>query len=358
MNLIVVGLNHKTAPIDIREKFFLSSLEQDLLLSELRSNPSVVEAFTISTCNRTEVYVNGLSTEMFFDFIIRLICSVKRLNFTKDFHKYFYILNEQETVRHLLRVTSGLDSLVIGEKQILGQIKSAFEKAQEKTMFGKDFNILSNIAIRAGKKAQSETDISYGGSSVSWAAMVHAEKTLGTLEDKSVLIIGAGKMSELAVGQINSKGVKKIYLMNRTQEKAQNLSEKYSCIPSAFSEIKEILAEVDICICSVGAPHYILDRELVAKVLAHRQERRLIFIDISMPRNIDPQVATLDNVSLSHIDDLEKVVAETMRIRQAAIGKVEEIIENKLREYYQKINKIKEMPPVANSPAKTLSSSA
>ncbi len=351
MNLIVVGINHKTAPIDIREKFFLSSIEQDLLLSELRCNPSVIEAFVISTCNRTEVYLNGLSTEMFFDHIIRLISKIKKLNFTKDFHKYFYILTEQETVRHLLRVASGLDSLVIGEKQILGQIKAAFEKAKAGTMFGRDFNILSNIAIRAGKKAQTETDISYGGCSVSWAAMVHAEKMLGALSDKSILIIGAGKMSELAVGQITNKGVKKIYVMNRTQEKAKDLSEKFSCIPSAFSEIKEILVEVDVCICSVGAPHYILDRELVVKVLARRQGRKLIFIDISMPRNIDPQVATLTGVSLSHIDDLEKVVEETLRIRQAAVGKVEEIIETKLTEYYQKIKKIKEIPSAVNSSA-------
>ena len=341
MTLIVVGVNHKTAPIDIREKFFLTPIEQDLLLAELRNNPAVVEAFVISTCNRTEIYINGLSTETFFDQVIKLIVGIKKLPDTKEFIKYFYIHKDEDAVRHLLRVTAGLDSLVIGEKQILGQMKSSFERAQQRAMFVKDFNILANIAVRAGKIAQTKTTISYGGSSISWAAMVWAEKVLGTLADKTVLIIGAGKMSELAIGQINNKGVKKVYLMNRTAEKAQNLSQKFSCIPSAFSEIKETLAEADVCICSVGAPHYILDRELVEKVMLMRNGQDLVFVDISMPRNIDPAVASLPNVKLSHIDDLNDVVQETMRIRNAAVGKVEEIVEKKLREYYQKLAKIR-----------------
>lgn len=341
MTLIVVGVNHKTAPIEIREKFFLTSTEQDLLLAELKNNPAVVEAFVISTCNRTEIYINGLSTEMFFDHVIRLISGIKKLSYTKEFTKYFYIHSEHEAVRHLLRVTAGLDSLVIGEKQILGQVREAFEKAQERAMFVKEFNILSNVAVRTGKIAQAKTTISYGGSSISWAAMVWAEKILGTLKDRTVLIIGAGKMSELAIGQINNKGVKKVYLMNRTAEKAQNLSEKFSCIPSAFSEIKEILSEVDVCICSVGAPHYILDRELITKVMALRNSKDLVLVDISMPRNIDPEVAKISNVKLSHIDDLNDVVQETMRIRHAAVGKVEEIVETKLKEYYQKLAKLR-----------------
>lgn len=341
MTSIVVGINHKTAPINIREKFFLASTEQDLLLAKLKNNPAVVEAFVISTCNRIEIYINGLNTEMFFDYVIRLVAGIKKQDYSAELKKYFYIHTGQEAVRHFLRVTAGLDSLVIGEKQILGQVKSSLERAQERAMFVKDFNILANIAVRAGKIAQTKTTISYGGSSISWAAMVWAEKILGTLKEKTVLIVGAGKMSELAIGQINNKGVKKIYLMNRTEEKARNLSQKFSCIPSAFSEIKETMAEADICICSVGAPHYILDRELVEKVMEIRNGRELVMVDISMPRNIDPAVATLPNVRLSHIDDLNDVVQETMRIRQAAVEKVEEIVESKLKEYYKKLAKIR-----------------
>jgi len=149
----------------------------------------------------------------------------------------------------LLEVSSGLDSLVIGEEQILGQVKAAFERARELGMFGRYFNVLSNIVVRAGKKARNETNINLGGSSVSWAAIVKAEEVLGNLKDRSILVIGAGIMSELAVGHIQNKEFKKLYLMNRTQEHAKNLSKKYGGEVIAFCDMKEILSQVDICIC-------------------------------------------------------------------------------------------------------------
>jgi glutamyl-tRNA reductase len=181
--------------------------------------------------------------------------------------------------------------------------------------------------------------------------MVHAEKLLGSFKDKSILVLGAGKMSELALEQINDKGANKIFVMNRTASKAENLSEKFCCIPSAFSEIKEILSEVDVCICSMGAPHYILDKELVMKVMANRPDRPLILIDISMPRNIDPQFAELPNVMLSDIDALEKVVEDTMKIRKTAVGQVEAIIESKLEKFYQQLNKIPSLPESSVRPS-------
>src|SRR3989338_1127663 len=166
--MIVVGINHKTAPIEVREKFFLSSLEQDMLLSELKCNPSVVEAFVLSTCNRTEVYANVLDEKNHFADFIRLLAAIKKQELSANTTQMFYNYTDKEALQHLLKVASGLDSLVLGEKQILGQIKNAVERAQTKGMFTKTFNILSNIAIRTGKKAQTETDISFGGSSVSW----------------------------------------------------------------------------------------------------------------------------------------------------------------------------------------------
>jgi len=242
----------------------------------------------------------------------------------------------------------------LGEKQILGQVKTAVERAQNKALFTRSFNILSNIAIRTGKKAQSETDISFGGSSVSWAAVVMAENLLGGLQGKSFLIIGAGKMGEMAISQIHAKGVNKIYLMNRTQETAESMANKYNGIPVAFSDIKEILTEVDACVCSVDAPHYVLEKSTVQKVMALRNNRDLILIDISMPRNIDPQTASIEHVHLSHIDDLKKVVNETMRKRQASVSAVQEIIENKLNEFYAKLSKTQdpfsaEQAPLVNS---------
>ena len=238
-------------------------------------------------------------------------------------------------------MATGLDSLVLGERQILGQVKSAVDRARERGVFSKYFNILTNIAIRAGKKAQNETEINCGGSSISWAAIGMAEQILGPLKGKSVLVIGAGKMGELALGNLCNKGLEKIYLMNRTGEKAENIARQYGGVAASFWDIKEILAEVDLCICSAGAPHYILDKEQVGKILPARQGRPLALIDISMPRNIAPQVGELPGVCLRSIDDLDQVVGASMKKRQDAVLQVEGIIHQKIEEFNDKIQRLK-----------------
>lgn len=339
MHIINVGINHKTAPISIREKFYLNSTQQDLLLSDLKSNPAIVEAFVISTCNRTEVYVHVIDESFEPEKIVQRICEIREIDYNSGLMGYFYTYTNQEAIRHLFHVSAGLDSLILGERQIFGQMKSAFEKAQKRGFFTKGFNLLSNQAIRVGKKAQNETQIGDGGSSVSWAAITKAEKYLGTLKDKKVLMIGAGKMSKLAVGQISNRGFEKLYVMNRTMEHAQALASVFNAEVASFCDIKETLSSVDLCICSSSAPHYILDRETVAKVMALREDRQLIFMDISMPRNLDPKIAELDNVVLYHIDDLETVVKENKLKRQAAVMAVEEIIDEKLADYYNRLNK-------------------
>lgn len=338
--MLVVGLNHKTAPIEIREKFYLNHLQAELLLSELKNNPVVSEAFVLSTCNRIEVYLKRADTELRESFIIDLIAKIKKSPFDFDYSKYIYIYQDAHAIEHLLKVASGLDSLVLGEKQILGQVKTAVETARQVGTISRYFNILSNTAIRAGKKAQHETEISHGGSSISWAAIEMSEQLLGSLQGKSVLVIGAGKMGELALGNLCNRGLGKIHLMNRTGEKAEELAKRYGGIAASFWDIKDILAEVDVCICSVSAPHYILDKEKVATILPFRQGRPLIFIDISMPRNIDPQVGLLPSVYLRSIDDLDQVVTASMKKREAAVSQVEAIIRQKICEFDEKIAKL------------------
>ncbi len=340
MQIINVGINHKTAPISIREKFYLNSTQQDLLLSELKSDPAVVEAFVISTCNRTEVYVHVINTAYEPESLVQLICQIRDIAYNSGLMGYFYTHTNQDAVQHLFRVIAGLDSLVLGERQILGQLKSAFEKAQTRGFFVQGFNILSNVAIRVGKKAQNETQIGAGGSSVSWAAITKAEQYLGSLGDKKVLMIGAGKMSKLAVGQISNRGFEKLYVMNRTIAHAEALAELFEAEVVSFCDIKETLGEVDLCICSSSAPHYILDPDTVKRVMELRQGRQLIFMDISMPRNIDPKIAQLENVVLYHIDDLETVVEANRLKRQAAVQAVEGIIADKMNGFYAKLEKL------------------
>jgi len=345
MSFFLIGINHKTAPIEVRERFFLTPTQQELFLSELKHNPSVVEGFVLSTCNRTELYVKVLDEKKAAKEIIRGLYSIKGLSPKDSFEKHFYTLAGQSAVKHLLRVTTGLDSLVFGEKEILGQFKTAVELSQKKGMMGRYLNILSNCAVRAGKKAHSETQISYGGVSVSWAAITMSERILGTLKDKIVLIMGAGKMSELALSLLKKKGVSQIYVMNRSQENACALTGRFGGVVVSYSDIKEILSTVDLCFCSVGAPHYILEKPAVEKAMEKRPSRPLTLIDISMPRNIDPVVAKISNTRLVCIDDLDKVVGETMEKRKQAVGLVEEIIAEKMKEFEQKLQRLEQLSP-------------
>jgi glutamyl-tRNA reductase len=342
--MFIVGLSHKTAPIEIREKFYLNPLQQDLLLSALKNHPLISESFILSTCNRIEVYLKRSDPSIDPSFVISLIARIKKINFDFDASSYIYTYEGPQALDHLLRVACGLDSLVLGEKQILGQVKGAVERAREVGTLSRHFNILTNLAIRTGKKARHETAIAHGGSSISWAAIAMAQKASGDLRDKSVLVIGAGKMGEIALDHLHDLGVKKIFLMNRTGEKAAHLAARYNGVAASFWNIKEILGEADICFCAVGAPHYILDKEKIADIMETRQGRKLVLIDISMPRNIDPEVKTLSNVHLSSIDDLQEVVDTTMKKRASALAQVEEIIRLKVLEFNDKISKLQNNP--------------
>lgn len=339
----MIGLNHKTAPIEIREKFYLNPSQQELLLLELKNHPLVSEALVLSTCNRIEVYLKRVDEVIDRAFVVDLIAKVKKISLDVDFNRSLYTYEKNEAIEHLLKVATGLDSLVLGEKQILGQVKTAVKRARELGLLSKYFNMLTQVAIRTGKKAQSDTDISYGGSSISWAAIEMAQQTLGTLEGKSVLVIGAGKMGELALNNLHNRLVAKIYLMNRTGEKAEALAQQYGGVAASFWDIKDILAEVDVCFCSVGAPHYILDQEKISHIMTLRQKRPLVLIDISMPRNIDPAVAKVPGVHLSSIDALDGVVQTNMKKRQESIIQVEAIISQKMSEFIQKWDKLQSL---------------
>lgn len=343
MKTIVVGISHKTAAIEAREKVFLRPLEREILLSMLKSDPLVVEAMVLSTCNRTEIYASVLTEEPVADRIIDILFRVKKLAMTHPLRSSFYSHADEECVRHLLRVITGLESIVLGERQILGQIKEAVELSRSKGMLTKRFNILMDIAIRSGKKAQNETDISYGGGSVSWAAVKTAENVLAGLTGRSVLIIGAGKMSALTAEQLQNKKLGQLYIMNRTKEKAMALAQKLGGEAVAFTEIADVLSRVDLCICSASASHYLVGKDLIEKVMTMRDHRELICVDISTPRNIDPRVASVKNVVLFTIDDLDKVVKNNLEKRKSATDQVEKIITKKISEFYAKLAVIQEL---------------
>ncbi len=339
MHFVMIGVSHKIAPLEVREKFFLRPIERELLLSQFKNETGIVEAFILSTCNRTEIYAHLLEDAPMP--LIQSLFKIKNLVYSQNLAKYLYVKKNRDAVRHLFSVSTGLDSLIVGEKQILGQVKTATELARKDGMLGKQFNILTNLAIRLGKKARTETQIDAGGSSISWAAMKMAENLLGQLKDKSVLIIGAGKMGKLAANHFQQKGIGQIYVINRSQEKAEDLAKQYGGVAVGFWQVKDVLAQADVCICSANCAHYIIEKDLVEQVMRTRQGRKLLFIDISIPRNIHPSVAAAKNVCLLTIDDLDKVLEENLSRRRQAIQEVEMIIAKKMDEFYEKLAKRK-----------------
>jgi glutamyl-tRNA reductase len=342
MKILVVGINHKTSSIESREKFFLTTPEIELLLSAFKSDPSVTASVILSTCNRCEIYAH-VDGDYQPQEIFKKLFSIKRQPQTSDLQKLFYVLEGQEALQHFLRVACGLDSLILGEKQILGQIKEAVLLSRQNAMMDRTFNILTQVVLETAKKARRETHIDFGGSSVSWASVCMAQNILGSLQDKTVLILGSGKMGRLAVQQLLNKGVKKIYIMNRTIEKAQELADNHGGTAVPFWEMKEILPQVDVCICSAACTHYLIDRDLVENTVQARNGQKLVCIDISVPRNIDPQVAQVAGVCLLTVDDLDRVVQDNIQKRLSAAQEVEEIISIKVREFYQVMGKIRLM---------------
>ncbi|MEI7998147.1 MAG: glutamyl-tRNA reductase [Candidatus Omnitrophota bacterium] len=337
-SIVMVGLNHRTSPIEVREKFYFLPSEKEILLSELKSNPKVVEAFILSTCNRTEIY--AVMIEATPDVLLEAIFNIKKINGSiADFKEYFYFHIDKEAVRHLLSVSAGLDSLVLGEKQILAQIKEAFSLATSKIMMGRSFNILSNFVLQTGRKARRETQIDFGGVSVSGAAVAMAQSVWGTLENKTVLILGSGKMSTLALQHLKAKGVGRIFVMNRTMSKAEELASASGAEAVAFWDINQVLQQTDVCICSTGCPHYLVDKDLVESVMSHRPNRQLVFVDISVPRNINPTVSEVEAVSIFTVDDLDRVVGDNIKKRLMCVGAVEKIVEDKLEEFYSSLYK-------------------
>lgn len=338
----VIGINHKVAPLDVREIFYLNPLQQDLLLSELKNDPQVAEAFILSTCNRLEIHVRHIQWDdgaLAGQQILSLVARIKRITLVEQYFDCFYTFTNEEAVVHLLEVISGLDSMVIGENQILGQAKAAFSRAQSCGILGKYFNLLTAVAVRTGKKVQAETAIGSGGSSVSWAAIATAQQVLGDLSGKSLLLIGSGKMGTLAAEQIASKGFQNVYVINRTHANAVALAEKYNARVVSFCELGDVFAKINLCICAADAPHYILDYAMVES-LRRGSCQPLVIIDISMPRNIDPRVAELPNIRVFDIDHLNKPIAESLQKRQAAISDVQSIINKKRVELSRKWQKI------------------
>ena len=347
MNIILIGVNHKTAPLDLRERLSISCEEAAHPLREIMKIPKMNGVIYLSTCNRVEVIAQTTdvpeTAERLQDFILQ------HGNLSREeMLRCLYIYGDQEAVRHLFRVTSSLDSLVMGEPQILGQVKDAYRQAVENGTTGIVLNKIMHYAFRVAKRVRTETEIAVNAVSVSYAAVELAKKIFGGLQGKNVLLIGAGEMSELAARHLINHGADQILIANRTYGRAQQMAEEFHGRAVTLDRIEDSLRDVDIVISSTGAPGYVITAGMVAAALRRRKNRLLFLIDIAVPRDIDPAAGEIDNVFLYNIDHLQDIVDGNVRGRMQEAQKAEMIINEEVAKFTQWHNTLAVVPTIVS----------
>ncbi|MCS7337194.1 MAG: glutamyl-tRNA reductase [Verrucomicrobiae bacterium] len=324
MHVVVIGLNHKTAPVSVRERFALDETRVPAALAQFRASGVATEAVIVSTCNRVEVYA---ATEHepaeAWQRLTELLCAfcgnMARLD------RELYAMAEPASIEHLFKVACGLDSMVLGETEILGQLKRAYALAFNHGHAGPVLNMTFQSAFNAAKHVRTHTHIQRGSVSVASVAVDLAAQIFGSLCGRTVLVIGAGDTGEKAASALISRGAKCI-IANRSPERAQQLATRLSGRAIEFGAWSDVFDEVDIVISSTGAPHYVLDSDALDALTQRRRSRPLLIIDVAVPRDIDPQAGAIPNVFLFNIDDLQCISAQSARGREAEVAKCEQII--------------------------------
>ncbi|MFO7687532.1 MAG: glutamyl-tRNA reductase [Desulfobacterales bacterium] len=338
--IVLLGLSHKTAPIELRECIAFSPDQTAAALASLKNEPTVNEVLLFSTCNRVEVLLVTKQVSEAVDTTKRLIARFNRINLP-EFENILYIHTGDQAVRHIFRVAASLDSMVVGEPQILGQIKQAYRLATQERTTGVVLNRLLHRAFFVAKRIRSETGIGGHAVSISYAAIELGRKIFGSLEGKKILLIGAGEMAELAVTHLIRNRAGDILVTNRTFERAVELSRRFRGRPIRFEELFASLADVDIVISSTGAPDFVVKREHLKGVLRKRRNRPLFFIDIAVPRDIDPLINRLSNTYVYDIDDLNGVIDDNIEDRQREAVKGERIVDQAVinfRKWYDSLD--------------------
>ncbi len=344
MKLLTTGVSHKTAPVEIRERLAFREESLPAALADLRARPGVSEAFILSTCNRVEIIVTTEDTVEPSAIVDAFLAEHK----TADIGRlvpHLYRHEGRDAVHHLFRVAASLDSMVVGEPQILGQLKAAYNAAKTCGSVCGWMDGLLTRAFSVAKRVRTETGIGQMAVSVSFAAVELARKIFGSLNHRTVMIAGAGKMSELAARHLRRCGASHVFVTNRTHEKAVELAALFQGTPVEYSRFLGMLPEVDILITSSGAPHYILHKDEMHKVIGARRNKPMFLIDIAVPRNIEPSVNDLDNVFLYDIDDLQEVVNANLRERMKEADHAEALVKEEVERMMARL-KVAEVAPM------------
>lgn len=346
MNLILIGMSHKTAPLELREKLALCCAEPSAALERIKAIPSVEEALYLSTCNRFELIARTGSEHAIPQIKAFMVSQV---NIAPDeLEKIIYVHRNEDAVKHIFRVASSLDSMVMGEPQILGQVKDAYRQSVAANSTGIILNKVLHAAFRTAKRVRTETAIAGNAVSVSFAAVELAKKIFSELKGKTVLLVGAGEMSELAARHLVHNGTGKVLIANRTYERAERVAEELHGVPVRMEKLEEALGEADIIISSTGASGYVLNDAMISRALKRRRNRLLFIIDIAVPRDVDPAVGAIDNVFLYNIDDLQGIVDNNIKGRMAEALKAEEIISEEVVNFFEWYQTLEVVPTIVS----------
>ena len=348
MHILSLGLNHISAPLRLRERLAFNEEQIRVSLSRLfcgHSNTSLAELIILSTCNRIEIY--AASSHLAYDELEAFVSDARGVS-VDELHPHLYRFRDVDAARHLFDVAAGLDSLVIGEPQILGQITRALELARGHNAAGPILNRLFQAAIHAGKRARTETAISRNPASVSSLAASVAEKTLGHIKTARVAVLGAGEMAELTVEALRKRGVERIRVINRTLERAQGLAQRWGAEMATFEFLQESLCEADILISSTGAPHLVISAQMVAEAMRARADRALVLIDIAVPRDIDPDAAQIPSVKLFDMDGLNAQLEDSLSRRMEEVPQVKRILEEELFDFEAYLKSLEVLPIIAD----------
>jgi len=344
-NLVLVGVNHKTTPVEIRERLAFSPGEIEASLERLISHPEIIENIILSTCNRVEIYARVRNTEQGVLLLKQFICDYHKISLP-ELDSYFYSYQDEAAVEHLFRVSSSLDSMVLGEAQILGQVKDAYSLARALRSTGMVLNQLFEKAFNVAKRVREETGIAERGVSISSAAVELARKIFEDLENHSVMLVGTGEMAELAAKHLISYGVKTVYVASRTYERAVSLAKTLNGAALDFDMFKEQLHRADIVITSTAAPTFIIKKDMVERAIHQRKNKPIFFIDIAVPRDIEPEVNDLENVYLYDIDDLQSVVAANIHEREKEAESALEIIQSEVNKFNNWVVSLDAVPTI------------
>jgi glutamyl-tRNA reductase len=346
MNIIIVGLNHKTAPVEIREKIAFQEHRINDALQRLTENQTISEALILSTCNRVEIYAVSEQDENILEKeVVKFISEFHNIS-ENNFKEHLYIHKNKNAVRHIFRVGASLDSMVVGEPQILGQLKDAYRFSTDFKASKIILNKLLHKAFFVAKKVRTETEIASSAVSISFAAVELAKRIFETLQNKKIMLIGAGEMCELAARHLLSNGASEIFIANRTYSRAEALAKEFNGHPIPFDNLDMFLEKTDIVISSTGAPHYILTYDKLKPIAKSRKQKPIFMIDIAVPRDIDPKVNDIESIYLYDIDDLRQVVEKNWESRKNEAEKAELIVLQETEAFMEWIKSLNVVPVI------------